>query len=131
MPTPDEIFWRNVAAEFSAKWNFPHCIGEIDGKHILDLVILITKKNIYYYTVLLGLVDADYKFITVDVGDYGKKCDSTIFLKQYTWKTNEYIQTCSTKRRATSTRRGSSSIRHNRRRRFPLEALPYSSLPTE
>ena len=27
--------WRTVSAAFHRQWNFPHCLGAIDGKHIL------------------------------------------------------------------------------------------------
>jgi hypothetical protein len=27
--------WLHIASEFKEKWNFDHCIGAIDGKHIL------------------------------------------------------------------------------------------------
>jgi len=27
--------WRKIADEFKEKWNFPNCIGAIDGKHII------------------------------------------------------------------------------------------------
>ena len=37
-------------------------------------------KN-YFSIVLLGLVDAKYKFIVIDVGSYGKEGDSGIFHK--------------------------------------------------
>lgn len=85
MPTPDENMWRNVATGFNDRWNFPHCIGAVDGKHVKIQCPLFSgscyynyKK--YYSTVLLGLVDAEYKFVSIDVGSYGKECDSSIFL---------------------------------------------------
>lgn len=28
-----EDFWRRKAAEFEAMWQFPMCIGAVDGKH--------------------------------------------------------------------------------------------------
>lgn len=27
--------WLTIAKNFEAKWNFPHCIGAIDDKHII------------------------------------------------------------------------------------------------
>lgn len=27
--------WLKIAEEFKAMWDFPHCIGAIDGKHIV------------------------------------------------------------------------------------------------
>lgn len=35
---PEEISeteWLTIAKDFEEKWNFPHCIGAIDGKHII------------------------------------------------------------------------------------------------
>lgn len=29
---PDD--WEDIAEEFMQLWNFPHCIGAIDGKHV-------------------------------------------------------------------------------------------------
>lgn len=34
-PQFNNDFWRNVANEFQEKWNFPHCIGAMDGKHVV------------------------------------------------------------------------------------------------
>lgn len=31
--------WKKVAKGFDEKWNFPHCIGAIDGKHVVIQVI--------------------------------------------------------------------------------------------
>ena len=27
--------WLHIANEFDKKWNFPHCVGAIDGKHVV------------------------------------------------------------------------------------------------
>ncbi|EZA49001.1 hypothetical protein X777_12852 [Ooceraea biroi] len=35
MPPINEESWLKIADEFERKWNFPHCIGAIDGKHVI------------------------------------------------------------------------------------------------
>ena len=64
--------WKQVAAEFSSRWNFHRTLGAIDGKH----VAIRCPKNggsLYYNykgfhsIILLHLVDAKYKFLLVDV----------------------------------------------------------------
>ena len=32
--------WMAIAEEFETKWNLPHCIGALDGKHVLLDVLL-------------------------------------------------------------------------------------------
>lgn len=34
-PTPSISMWKNISREFEEQWNFPHCLGAMDGKHIL------------------------------------------------------------------------------------------------
>lgn len=33
-PKIDEKNWVSIANNFATKWNFPYCIGAIDGKHV-------------------------------------------------------------------------------------------------
>jgi hypothetical protein len=40
MPEPDELEWLDIADKFSKTWNMPHCLGAIDGKHVVIEVIL-------------------------------------------------------------------------------------------
>lgn len=75
--------WENIAREFEKKANFPMCLGAIDGKHIrIESFPHSGSMNYnykqYYSIVLLAIVDADYKFLFVDIGAYGKDCDSSI-----------------------------------------------------
>ena len=65
------------------KWNFPNCLYAIDGKH----VIIQTPENsapfIKYWgtfsIILMMVVDADYKFITVVICSYGSHSDICVF----------------------------------------------------
>jgi len=76
--------WQVVAEKFNALWQFPHCIGALDGKHIN---FRPSRKEGSMYRnykgrdsiVLLGLVDAEYKFLFVDIGRNGRMHDASIF----------------------------------------------------
>lgn len=34
MPEMSHQMWKKIANEFAVKWQFPNCIGAIDGKHV-------------------------------------------------------------------------------------------------
>ncbi|ENN83308.1 hypothetical protein YQE_00333, partial [Dendroctonus ponderosae] len=34
MPVPDEVKWSEIATTFWERWQFPNCIGALDGKHV-------------------------------------------------------------------------------------------------
>lgn len=86
MPAPTTDIWKKSAAKFKQIWNFPNCIAAIDGKHI-NIQCPINAGSTFYNCkgshsiVLLALVDADYKFISIDVGSYGRNSDGGIFEK--------------------------------------------------
>nr|CAH7721904.1 unnamed protein product [Callosobruchus chinensis]CAH7741594.1 unnamed protein product [Callosobruchus chinensis] len=84
MPTPSLEQWQKIEEGFRTKWNYPNCVGAIDGKHVVFEKPPNTGSQFYNYKkefsiVLLALVDADYRFITVDVGGYGRNSDVGIF----------------------------------------------------
>jgi len=75
---------------FEHRANFPHCLGEVDGKHVRIIKPTGTGSQHFNYKhyfsiVLLAVVDANYKFSYIDVGSFGKDSDSTIFKKFTLW----------------------------------------------
>lgn len=79
-----EAEWQSIEDGFRETWQFPNCVGAIDGKHVL--ITSPPKSGSAYYNykrsfsiVLLALVDADYKFTYVDVGNYGRIGDAGVF----------------------------------------------------
>ena len=76
--------WREISEDFRRRWNVPHACGAIDGKHVAcrrprNSGSLYFNYKGFFSIVLLGLVDADYKFLWLDVGGYGHMSDAQIF----------------------------------------------------
>lgn len=64
----------------------PNCVSSIDGKHVRIKAPQHSGSLFFNYKdnfsiVMLALVDADYKFVAVDAGSYGKEGDSNIYRK--------------------------------------------------
>ena len=84
-PTTEQQ-WRRTADQFSRRWQFHHCLGAIDGKHIAIQCPRKAGSEFYNYKgfhsiILMALVDADYKFSWVDVGSNGSAGDAQVFNK--------------------------------------------------
>ena len=80
--------WREVAKGFEDRWNLPHCIGAIDGKHIrirnpAHAGSLYFNYKKFFSIVLLAVVDSDYKFRFVDVGACGSESDAGIYAQSH------------------------------------------------
>lgn len=83
MPKPTEESWAAIEEDFRRIWNFPNCIGAIDGKHVAIRSPHKSGSQYFNYkkffsTVLLAVVDAKYKFIIVDCGAFGRNSDGGI-----------------------------------------------------
>lgn len=84
MPEMDEDAWLRTANEFYQRTQFPNCVGALDGKHIRicqpnNSGSLFYNYKCFFSIVLLGVVDANYCFISVDIGSYGSCSDSYAF----------------------------------------------------
>jgi hypothetical protein len=91
--------WLQISSLFENNANFPHCLGALDGKHVR--IIKPTKSGSLYYNykqffsvVLFAVADANYNFIYIHVGSFGREGDSTVFENSsfYRHLMNESIQ---------------------------------------
>ncbi|XP_054720590.1 uncharacterized protein LOC129230213 [Uloborus diversus] len=78
--------WLQVSEEFFMQWNFPNCIGALDGKHIEIPPPRNSESTYWYYKhfnsiVLLALVNAHLKFLFVDVGTNDRISDGGVYNK--------------------------------------------------
>ncbi|KAI8440772.1 hypothetical protein MSG28_009100 [Choristoneura fumiferana] len=75
MPPSTKNDFKRIEKDFWEKWNMPNCISSIDGKHVRirappNSGSLYFNYKDYFSIVMLALVDANYKFVAVDVGSY-------------------------------------------------------------
>ncbi|KAJ8939899.1 hypothetical protein NQ318_023239 [Aromia moschata] len=86
LPPVSQINWKEKAEQFWMRWNFPNCLAGLDGKHVKIVApnntgsLFYNYKN-YFSIFLLAMVDANCKFVGIDVGSYGKEGDAGFFNK--------------------------------------------------
>ena len=83
MPTTLEG-WLSTAEEFEKRWNLPHCVGAIDGKHVriwcpANGVSANYNYKQFHSLILLAVVDANYAFTYIDIGGKGASGDAQIW----------------------------------------------------
>jgi hypothetical protein len=83
MPQPTDKRWKEVTTEMYELWNFPNCLGALDGKHVTiqpppNSGSQFSNYKKTFSIVLLAPVDAHYNFIAVDVGAYRKNSNGRI-----------------------------------------------------
>ncbi|CAN7943607.1 unnamed protein product [Ixodes pacificus] len=84
MKPPTEAEWVKIAEEFRRRWQFPNCLGAVDGKHVAITCPKDSGSVFYNYKgtysiVLMAVVDSKYKFVLIEVGAEGRQSDGGIF----------------------------------------------------
>nr|CAI5849413.1 unnamed protein product [Callosobruchus analis] len=83
MPQPTTEDFKNIATDFWTRWQFPNCMefGWQTYKNKTTMEIwYYCYKNIFSIG-LPAITDANYKFVMVNVGSYGKDSDAGVLLK--------------------------------------------------
>ena len=71
---PEE--WKKVEEKFRTRWSVAHAVGAIKGnKYGSDYY----NYKDFFSLVLLALIDAEYRFLWVNVGSSGSLSDAQIF----------------------------------------------------
>ncbi|XP_025264644.1 protein ALP1-like [Camponotus floridanus] len=83
--------WELISEEFMANWQFPNCLGAIDGRHMRIQAPRNSGSTFYNYKqffsiVLLATCDAKYKFTWIDIGQYGSISDGGV------WANTDFAQ---------------------------------------
>lgn len=84
LKVPDKSMWRKISIQFSKVWNFPNCIGAIDGKHIAMQAPQNAGSDYFNYKqfhsiILMAICGSQYKFTMIDLGAYGREGDKNVY----------------------------------------------------
>ena len=76
--------WKSIEEKFGNRWNVHHAVGALDSKQLAIRKPWKSGSEYfnykgYVFLVLLAFVDAEYKFLWVNVGASGSSSDAQIF----------------------------------------------------
>ena len=81
-----ETEWLDIFKRFEEKWNFPHALGAIDGKHVR--IQMPKNDGSFYYNykhthsiILMTIAGPEYECLYADVGSNGRVNNSRIWNK--------------------------------------------------
>lgn len=89
--------WNEVLDGFEKRWQFPNCIGALDSKHV-TIVKPANSGSVYFNykgtfsIILFALVDAQYRFLYIDIGEYTSEGEASI------WQTTALQKAANTRR---------------------------------
>ena len=86
--------WFEISRIFDRRWNYPHALGAIDGKHVT--IRKPRNGGSYYYNykhthsiILLAIAGPEYECFYADVGSNGRVNDSGVWNKSSLLKSIE------------------------------------------
>ena len=78
--------WTPCSKKFETRWNYPHALGAIDGKHVT--IRKPSNAGSFYYNykhthsiIILAIAGPEYECLYADVGSNGRVNDSDVWNK--------------------------------------------------
>jgi len=76
--------WTEVADKYYSDWQYPNCVGALDGKHVRIQPPPNSGSEYFNYKgyfsfILMALVNNAYEFLYVDVGSNGRLNDASVW----------------------------------------------------
>ena len=71
--------WKKIEERFRNRWNVPHTVGALDGKHFAIKKPTKLGSEYFNYKGYFSVVLWDHKFLWVNAGSSGSSSDAQIF----------------------------------------------------